>query len=228
MSMFKPLAMMAIALLLVGCSDPGSTNEAAPNSKASAQEEAQQRIEDRSYEIPNNDVEFNNYNRRIALGDDPTSIIWCTAVFDNPSMKALTFPIAGKLTSGSKRPYATERAIEYGGGYTKEYEPELPGPDGMYGSSSDYRYGFTPGEEYVDFTNVSTICTSTPMVVQTQEVRLALTINDALAEADQAAQQALAEGDTATATDILLSAVKAANEANDAAEVATGEVTVDE
>jgi hypothetical protein len=94
-----------------------------------AKQDAVDTANNRNYYTMKNDVEYKNYDRRIRLADDPTTILWCTSAFPGVPSSLFTVPIVGKQTSGSKRPFDTE-----------------PGPDGMYGTSGDYRYGFTPAK----------------------------------------------------------------------------------
>jgi len=126
--------------------------------------------------VPVNAVEFSNYNTRQKISDDPTTILWCTTSFGNPSSPLITVPIAGKLTSGSKRPFASD-----------------PGPDGMYGASDPYRYGFTPGGVYVEFSgSMPTYCTTEPSVYQRQSTTITLGTDSKLLSAQNQARSALA------------------------------------
>jgi hypothetical protein len=154
------------------------------------QEEAIERAEEVAanraiYEM-RNDVEFQNYTKRWMLADDPTAIIWSTSSFNTPSSPIFTVPIVGKLTSSAKGPYGR------GGG-------EVPGPDGMYGSPSEFRYGFTPDGSYVDFHDLSTFCTTEPTVWQRESTTVMVAIDQPLAEAQKHAQEQLRLGDAAGA-----------------------------
>lgn len=128
------------ALVIVGCN---------------AQQDAINRAQDtaRTRQIPAmvNDVEYANYIRRLALADNPAVILFCTAFPKNSSVPPVTFPIQGKLTSSGKRPWQTADSI---------------GPDAMYGTSTEYRYGWTPAGTYVDFTGMDTICTTELTIFQ--------------------------------------------------------------
>lgn len=138
-----------------------------------------------------NNIEFNNYNDRQRIADDPTTLLWCTAYSSNPNVKPVTVPIVGKLTSSEKRPYATSQ-VKTGDNY--EYSPEIPGPDKMFGSSAPYRYGFTPGHVYIDFTDMPTICTTQPTVYQATQTQILLKVDPGLNAASQQARQALGAG----------------------------------
>jgi len=89
----------------------------------------------------NNDIyepiELKNYNARQELTDNPNTILWCSVYPSNPNVTPYTVPIVGKLTSGNKRPYATSQVQ-----FQEDYTPEIPGPDKMFGTSGEYRYGF--------------------------------------------------------------------------------------
>lgn len=143
---------------------------------------------------PTNNVEFNNYNERQKIADDPATILWCTAYLDNPNVPPITYPIVGKLTSSNKRPYAT--TVNAASGDTDE----VPGPDKMYGTSTEYRYGFTPGGVYVDFTGINTICTTEPTVYQATKTTIVLQTDTALNAAATQAHAALTAGKQANGT----------------------------
>lgn len=195
--MWKKLTLIIGGIIifpLVTAADCGSPVQ---NSQ-SAQQAAQTKAETHAPYIPKNDVEFNNYNQRMKVSDDPTTIWWCTSAFPIPSSPLFTVPILGKLTSGSKRPYSTSQATTNTG---TTYSPELPGPDGMFGSSGEYRYGFTPGGVYVDFYNLATFCTTEPSVWQRQDTKITLGTDSKLLAAQQQAQAILARHTPATAAD---------------------------
>lgn len=177
----KMLALSAIAAiaaaLIAGCSDV-----------TDAQRQAVDKAAQRKNYVPTNDVEGRNYNARQKMADDPTSIIWCSVYPTNPGVKPFTVPIVGKLTSGNKRPYPTSQVVDT----TGSYSPELPGPDGFYGTSGEYRYGFDPAGVYYDFYNVETFCTSIPTLIQRQTTTLAVTVSAAeVSGADKKAEQEL-------------------------------------
>jgi len=190
---------IALVVLLAGCQ--GDTATPSQN----AQQAAQDKANSHNPYIPVNDVEFNNYNQRMKISDDPTTILWCTSSWNIPSSPLFTIPVVGKLTSANKRPYSTSQVKNtYQDSAT--YSPELPGPDGMFGTSADYRYGFTPAGVYVDFYNMATFCTTEPTVWQRQNTTIVLGQDNGLTIAQQAAQAKLAEaikadkaGDTAGA-----------------------------
>lgn len=144
--------------------------------------------------VMQNDVEFGNYNERQQIADDPTTILWCTSAFPIPSSPLFTVPVVGKLTSGGKRPF--------------NYEP---GPDGMYGSSGEYRYGFTPAGMYVDFYNLSTFCTDEPTVWQRENTDVVLKLDASLGASHDRAREALDQGNLEEADRILEEAISDIN-----------------
>lgn len=140
---------------------------------------------------PKNDVEGHNYNARQSIADNPSTLIWCTAYPTSPNAKAFTVPIVGKLTSGNKRPYPTAQTLidtDTPGTY---YNPELPGPDGMYGTSGEYRYGFDPAGNYHDFYNLETYCTTVPNIVQKEQTIIAVKVSGDLDAVDKQVEAAL-------------------------------------
>lgn len=198
------LLLMAImgAIVFAACAD----NPPSQSNSQAAQQSAQQNAANNQIYIPKNHVELNNYNNRQKIADDPTTILWCTSAFPIPSSPLFTVPVVGKLTSANKRPYSTSIVNSYyeNGG---SYSPELPGPDGMYGASSDYRYGFTPAGVYVDFYNLDTFCTIEPTIWQRQNTKIVLGTDDKLFQAQQAARAALQAGDPKKAEAILEAAI---------------------
>jgi hypothetical protein len=176
------------AVLLMGNNDCQHRPDALEQQQIQRREE----IGRRDVYIPHNDVEFNNYNRRQRLADDPNTILWCTFFPPTMGQEPFTVPVVGKLTSGQKRPFPTEQ--EYNGtnnNYLFRYEPELVQPDGMFGSSGDYRYGFTPADMYVEFTDMSSFCTTEPTVWQRNETRIVVEVDLAWRNLNDQAREAL-------------------------------------
>ena len=193
--------LLLAAMLVAGFGLTGCTEQSPAATQAQRKSD---QLQQQVYQQHNN-VEFQNYNQRQKISDDPATILWCTAYPTNPNAKPLTFPIRGKLTSSNKRPYPTEIAEAGGDGTT--YTPEVPGPDSMYGQSTEYRYGFTPAGDYVDFTGVETICSTQPTVYQKQQTDIVLQTDPALVSASAQAKAALQAGDPARATQILEQAI---------------------
>lgn len=138
-----------------------------------------------------NDIEGKNYARRLTLADNPASLIWCSVYPANPNAKAFTVPIVGKLTSSSKRPEPTERARS-GDTSGTEYNPEIPGPDGMYGTSVSYQYGFDPAGNYHEFSaSMEMHCTSVPDIIQKETTQIAVKSSTDPGQLDADVQAAL-------------------------------------
>lgn len=156
-----------IVMLGSGCSSDETTNPKA------GEEIAKSRV----VYVPKNDVEGKNYNGRQAISDNPSTILWCTYYPTNPNAKPVTVPIVGKLTSGNKRPYPTEKQIIDGDTPGLEFNPEVAGPDGMFGSSGEYRYGFDPAGNYHDFYNLETYCSTLPSTFQKNSTEIVLVGN---------------------------------------------------
>lgn len=176
---------VANLLFLVGCSKQDAAIKAAIK-KADNRED---------YYIPKNDLDFKNYNKRQMISDDPTVILWCTSAFPIPSSPLFTVPIVGKLTSGSKRPF-----------------PNDPGPDGMYGPSGEYRYGLTPSNVYADWYNMSTFCTTEPMVWQRKQTVIVMQQDPVLLEAHKEAREFLRKGQVNKANEVLEKAINSIRE----------------
>lgn len=168
--------MFSKLVLVVGCAVALTACGQDHTVKSTAQDKAIDTAKTRNNYAPVNDIEGHNYNARMTLADNPATIIWCSAYPANPNVKPFTVPIVGKLTSGNKRPYPTavvETFDRYG-----SYNPELPGSDGFYGTSGEYRYGFSPDGQYHDFYNLETYCTSEPTLIQKNTTDIAVTITD--------------------------------------------------
>lgn len=177
--MKRLLALVCLTLVTLAC-----------DNQDKAQQTAATKAWNREYFIPVNDVEYKNYERRQKLADDPSAIIWCTSAFPIPSSPLFTVPIVGKITSGSKRPFNND-----------------PGPDSMYGSSGEYRYGFTPAGMYADWTNMPVFCTQEPTVWQREQSTIVMMEDPQLATANRAAKEALKAGKTDEAYQILSKAI---------------------
>lgn len=191
--MRKRLALLLVVLLImtsmVGCSTPQQEAQTAATNKAA----------NNTVYVQKNQIELDNYNMRQKLADDPSTILWVTCMFPSPSSPMITVPIIGKLTSSNKKPF-----------YTADNNP---GPDGMYGSSSEYRYGFGPGglSEYYEFFNISTFATTVPSVWQREKTTLVMEGDPTLTTASKAAKDMLDSKDpdkAEKAKKILLDGIK--------------------
>lgn len=144
--------------------------------------------------IPRNDVEFKNYNRAQQLYDSPTTIIWCSTTWGNTAAPIITIPVAGKLTSSTTTFFSPERAVDRGN-YSWQVL-QARSVDGLYHPNPpQYRYGFTPGGQYVDFFNMPTVCTTALTKFQRQQTDLRLSVDGPARAAQQRAEAALRRGD---------------------------------
>lgn len=184
------LVSTCIAVSVAACGN--DTNNAAAH-KSSYNQAQVNRTNFHPY-IPQHAVEFTNYNKAQEVYDNPSTIIWCTTAFPTPSTPLITVPIAGKLTSSSVSffPNKVEKAYENGG----EFYPELTSVDGMYhGSPPPYRYGFTPGGQYAEFSSaMPTFCTTALNSFQRKSTQVSITVDQKALSAQHKAEEALGEG----------------------------------
>lgn len=196
------LTVLLLALLAAGCNTHGST------SASSTARQKSKQLQGQIYQSKN-DIEFKNYNERQKIADSAATILWCT--FFPPGVQgvgngstqgqAFTVPIAGKLTSSNKRPYQSNY---YGSDSDGVYPYENPGPDHMYGSSSEYRYGFDPTRGiYYDFTDLSSFCTTEPTVWQSTKTRIVVQTDRTLSNLTNQAEAAIKAGDPKRALGLL-------------------------
>lgn len=196
------VATMAAAVLLTGCVQ----NKQDADQVAAAK--VQHHAAARSPYLPKNDVEFHNYNAAQQLYDSPTTIIWCSTTWGNASAPIVTVPVAGKLTSSSVSYFPSTLAMTGDGSSNYEFNPERRSVDGMYhGSPPPYRYGFTPGGQYVDFFNMPTLCTTQPTKFQRQKTDVVVSIDQGLSDAQARASALLREGKKDQAQKVLEAAL---------------------
>lgn len=187
-------AALVACVLLVGCS--GSSNSAAKNANTAARAAVKSVNSTLKAPDTSNLTEYNNYYKAQTLYNDPSTIIWCTTTWGNANSPLVTVPIAGKLTSSSVSLFPSTQSKEgSNGGVT--YNPELPSVDGMYhGTPPAYQYGFTPGGQYVQFTNMEYFCTTSLTSFQRASTQIDITDDTTMnaaqtkAEADLKACQA--------------------------------------
>lgn len=183
-----------LVLPLVACGGQGTTSASDQAQRGSASLQSQ-------IYISHHNIEFQNYNLRQKMADDPSTILWCTFFPPTMGQEPFTVPIAGKLTSSNKRPYQSTR---YEADSNGVYAYENAGPDKMYGSSSEYRYGFDPTRTiYYDFTSLASFCTNEPTVWQKNQTNVVIQTDTTLNSLDRAAQQALRAGHAAQALSLL-------------------------
>lgn len=190
--MFSPSFYRKALLAFIGTITLVFLVTACTSDQRTGQQAAVDAAKNRQNYVPQNDVEGHNYNARQSIADNPATLIWCTAFPTSPNAKAFTVPIVGKLTSGNKRPYPSTQTLNGipGSDNATYYNPELPGPDGMYGTSGEYRYGFDPAGNYHDFYNLETYCTTVPNVLQ-KETTIVLSAAGDLNLIDQRVEAAL-------------------------------------
>lgn len=191
-------------LVFAGCED--NTDE---NSRDTASKVSKHVANRATGYLPHNDVEFNNYNKAQKLYDSPETIIWCSTTWGNANAPIITVPVAGKLTSSSVSLLPSIKSATGGGDGQDFYTPEQRSVDGMYhGSPPPYRYGFTPGGNYVDFFNMPTLCTTALTKVQREQTKVVVALDEKAAAAQKTAEKALANGDKAGAQKALEGAIQ--------------------
>lgn len=195
------LTLFAFSFGLTGCGQEG---------KESAQDKVAKKVnkETRNREayVPQHGVEFRNFNDAQKLYDSPNTIIWCSTTWGNASAPLVTIPVTGKLTSSSTS-YLPPTAWVDRGNYSWS-EVQQTSVDGMYHvNPPQYRYGFTPGGQYVDFFNMPTLCTTALTKFQRQTTKVSVSIDPTVASAQKKAEAALRSGDKAGAEKLLEQAV---------------------
>jgi hypothetical protein len=70
----------------------------------------------------------------------------------------------------------------------------------MYGSSGEYRFGFSPSRVYYDFYGIETFCTTEPTIFQKEKTVIVSGTDSDLLAAQKAAQQVLRDGCGSDAT----------------------------
>lgn len=196
------LSIVFIALVSCGA-------EPINNAQDSSQKIAQNRV---GY-TPVHDVEGQNYYQRLRLADNPSTILWCTLYPAQAGIRPITYPIVGKLTSGSKRPYPTTKAS----GTDLDYYPEIADGQGMYGSSSDYQYGFDTGGNFHQFGGMEYDCSNEPSIYQRESTTIVTQADPDLLAAQQQAQAILAQAGDDPTMDQYRNAIKQASAIIDAA-----------
>jgi hypothetical protein len=184
------IAIVLTGSLLAACGGGSSAQDASQKGSNSLQNQV--------YQSKHN-IEFRNYNLRQKISDDPATIMWCTFFPPTVGQQPFTVPIAGKLTSSNKRPYAGTHTADNGTPGT-----EVPGPDHMFGTSEPYRYGFDPTlTTYYDFTDLPSFCTNQPTVWQQNKTQIVVDESTTLGAASGQASAAIKAGKTASAATIL-------------------------
>lgn len=192
--MFRKIA--AVAALLVAVLMVAACDEVSGTEVDKANRSVNDRAVHRKPYLPRNDVEFKNYNAAQKLYDDPNTIIWCSTTWGNPSAPIVTVPVAGKLTSSSTTFFQPERAIDVSGdGASAIGLGTARSVDGLFHPNPpQYRYGFTPGGQYVDFFTMPTLCTTALTKFQRQKTQVDVSYDSEAAKAQKTAEDALKQG----------------------------------
>lgn len=181
------VASLVAVLMLAAC----ETTSATESDKADHQ--VNERANKRKPYLPRNDVEFKNYNAAQKLYDDPNTIIWCSTTWGNPSAPIVTIPVAGKLTSSSTTFFSPDRLVDHGNYSWSVVQSRSV--DGLFHPNPpQYRYGFTPGGQYVDFFTMPTLCTTALTKFQRQKTEVDVSVDGAAAKAQKTAEDALKQG----------------------------------
>ncbi|MBI2666637.1 hypothetical protein HYX13_03430 [Candidatus Woesearchaeota archaeon] len=117
-------------------------------------------------------VERDNINKRLALANDPTQIMWFYALSDVGTV-VLSSPVVGKASSSGKRLEPKTGTIYNSGatcniGYVagEAYcTNEIMGADGTYGESDAYVYWFTPEGQYFQW-NGKYVVSNAPLKIE--------------------------------------------------------------
>ncbi len=108
-------------------------------------------------------VERDNINRRLALANDPTQIMWIYCLSDIGNV-VLSSPAVGKPSSSNKR-LEPEVTISYSETTSASKSYLEMGADGTYGSSDSYVYWFTPEGQYFQW-NGAYIASNAPLKLE--------------------------------------------------------------
>jgi hypothetical protein len=201
-------------LLVIACAPPVPPT-AGPSSNAPSVQTQQQELEKKinsreaAYQ-PVNLLDYQNYNSKQKITDDPNTIMWCTYYPSNPNVKPFTTGYVGKTTSSGKRPFPTTQTRvvgESGGDYAHSwdvtYNPELPQPDQMYGTSAEYKYGFTPAGVYNEVEGIETSCSNELTTYAQNHTDISISVDPATKKTQNDAEAALKAGDAAKALELL-------------------------
>jgi hypothetical protein len=163
-----------------------STDE--PTTRGDQAQKSESKFADRKPPQVTGDAEYNNYiNAQEKVYDDPANIIWCTGSFNSANSPIFTVPIAGKLTSSSVSYYPNQHFASYDAGeYYGQTLVESQSVDGMYhGTPAPYRYGFTPGGQYVEFAgNMPVLCTTALTKFQQQTLAVSAVVDTVTKKAE--------------------------------------------
>lgn len=202
--MKKILTLATAGALLIGLSACGGSGQ---SQQDKAKDQVNSAAKERTPYIPKNDVEYTNYNKAQEIADDPNTILWCTAFPAGGAAPIVTTPIKGKLTSSSTSYFPGTSPHGNGNGNWLEENRSV---DGMFhGSPPAYRFGFTPGGQYVSFEGgMNVLCTTALTEFQRQQTFVSVSTDAKADSAQKDAEAALKAGDAAKAQELLKAAVK--------------------
>lgn len=184
------IAGLLAVFLVIAVSACGGEEES--KEKATSHEVSNERESFPPPYVPHNHVEYNNFNEAQKLYDTPSTILWCTSTWGNPSAPMFTVPIAGKLTSSSVSYLPQDKVEEHNG---NRIVRENDSNDGMYhGHPPAYRYGFTPGKQYSDFSGMEVYCTTALTEFQRQNTEVSIAIDQSAVKATERAEAVLKAG----------------------------------
>lgn len=191
-----------LALLVVSLTACGDSGGDKPDATKQARQSIERHAKGRAPYLPKHDVEFKNYNAAQKLYDSPETIIWCSTTWGNASAPLVTVPVTGKLTSSSTTFFQPDAPLiadvpgDGYGAYAIGGTTSSRSVDGLYHPNPpQYRYGFTPGGQYVDFFNMPTFCTTALTKFQRQSTKVTVAFDPGAQQAQRNAEAALKRGD---------------------------------
>lgn len=96
-------------------------------------------------------TEQENVKNRLEMENKPGSIQHLYILSAYSGQVILYSTVKGKVTSSGKRLSPSSHVVSYNGSFTQEYNPELIGDDGTYGSSIEYLYWWDIKGNYNQF-----------------------------------------------------------------------------
>lgn len=195
---------MMLAILVAACGegpeDPGDKKPTASPTTAIKRGDVQKQVaanrKEQRVEVPGPDnAELRNYNKATKTYNDENTILWCTTTWGNPSAPLVTIPVRGKLTS-STTSFLSPDAFYDRGNYSWQTGSNFS-IDGLYHPNPPkYRYGFTPGDQLVDFSeSMPTLCTTAMSKFQRQKTAISTEGDPGADQLTKRAEQQLRSGD---------------------------------
>lgn len=197
-NMRKQLLVIGVLLAVLFVAGCGSSDDSPSKKAQSAAKKSGESFE--PYVPPLGNTEQRNYNQAQRLYNDPATILWCSAFPNSNTAPIITVPISGKLTSSTTTAFNPVEFIDRGN-YSWQEGPSRSVDGLFHPNPPPYRFGFTPGGQLVDFTNIGTICTTQPLEFQRQSISVEVATD--LDGATKEAEKALEAGDKQQAQKIL-------------------------